>query len=64
VPGSSSRTIVFREAGQPDQLVPMITPYLELPAKIERDRRTWIYSAQEGKYPIFRQTDEDEVDVD
>jgi hypothetical protein len=42
----------------------MITPYLELPAKIERDRRTWIYSAQEGKYPIFRPTDEDEVDVD
>jgi hypothetical protein len=64
VSGSEPRTIVFREVGGPDQLVPLTTPYLELPAKIERDSRTWIYSAQEGDRPIFRPADEDEVDID
>jgi hypothetical protein len=64
VPQREPRTIVFRETGQPDQLVPLITPYLELPAEIERDRRTWVYFAQEGDHPIFRPTDEDDVDID
>jgi hypothetical protein len=52
------REIVFRQAGQPDQIVPLITPYIELPARIERDGRTWAYVEQEGERPIFRPTDE------
>jgi hypothetical protein len=52
------REIVFRQAGQPDQVVPLITPYIELPARIDRDGRTWAYVEQEGERPIFRPTDE------
>jgi hypothetical protein len=52
------REIIFRQAGQPDKVVPLITPYIELPARIERHGRTWAYAEQEGERPIFRPTDE------
>ena len=52
------REIVFRENGQSDQIVPLITPYLELPPRIDRDGRTWVYAAQEGDRPVFRPIDE------
>jgi hypothetical protein len=42
--------------------VPLITPYIELPARIDRDGRTWVYVEQEGERPIFRPTDEISVD--
>jgi hypothetical protein len=57
-PRKEHREIVFREAGQLDQVVPLVTPYIELPARIERDGRTWAYVEQEGERPIFRPTDE------
>ena len=57
-PQKEHREIVVRQAGQPDQVVPLITPYIELPARIERDGRIWAYAEQEGERPIFRPTDE------
>ena len=57
-PPREDRVIVFRQAGQPDQVVPLITPYLELPARIERDGRIWAYVEQDGERPVFRPTDE------
>jgi len=56
------REIVFREAGQPDQVEQLITPYIELSARIDRDGRTWAYAAQEGERPIFRPVDEINLD--
>jgi len=61
-PRPEQREIVFREAGQPDQVVPLITPYIELPARIDRDGRTWAYAEQEGQHPIFRPIDEINLD--
>lgn len=49
--------IIFRQAGQPDEVVPLVTPYIELPARIERNGRTWAYAEQEGERPVFRPTD-------
>jgi hypothetical protein len=61
-PRQEHREIVFRQAGQPDQVVPLITPYIELPARIDRDGRTWAYVEQEGERPIFRPIDEIDID--
>ena len=52
------REIVFRQAGQPDHVVPLVTPYIELPSRIERDGHAWAYAAQEGERPIFQPIDE------
>src|SRR5205807_2273719 len=62
-PRKEQREIVFRQAGQPDQVVPLITPYIELPARIDRDGRTWAYAEQED-CPILRPTDEINLDAD
>jgi hypothetical protein len=61
-PPKEHREIVFRQAGQPDQVVPLITPYIELPARVERAGRTWVYVEQEGERPIFRPADEINLD--
>ena len=61
-PRKEHREIVFRQTGQPDQIVPLITPYIEPPARIDRDGRTWAYAEQEGERPIFRPTDEINLD--
>jgi hypothetical protein len=61
-PRPEHREIVFREVGQPDQVVPLLTPYIELPARIERDGRTWAYAEQEGERPIFRPVGEIKLD--
>lgn len=56
------REIVFREAGEADVVVPLVTPYLELSARLDHGGRTWVYSAQEGERPIFRPADETETE--
>jgi hypothetical protein len=57
-PRTENRELVFRRAGEPDEVLPLVTPYLELPARIEHNGRTWAYAAQEGERPIFRPVDE------
>jgi hypothetical protein len=50
--------MIFRQGGQPDQVVPLVTPYTRAACQDRTGRRTWAYAEQEGERPVFRPTDE------
>ncbi len=56
------RTMIFRREDEPDEVVEIVTPYVESPAEIERCGVLWIQSGIEEGRPVFRPKAEIEPD--